>query len=89
MSKFWQSKGAAWAAFIVVLIFLVATFRHRSEWWMFIDVFFIFMAAFLNLVVTYVKNINRPVAMKLNNCAFVSGILFLISFFAEWAAFYF
>lgn len=88
MKKFFQSKGAAWAGFILVLIYLVVCFKSRmgTAWWMFTDIFFIFMAAFLNLVVCYIRNINRPVSDKLNTWAFVFGILFLVSVIGEWIA---
>ncbi len=88
MKRFFQSKGAAWAAFILVLIYLVATFKMRIAWWFYIDVFCIFMAAFLNLLVVYLRNINRFVAQKLNTWAFVFGLLFLFAFIGEWIAAY-
>lgn len=88
MKKFFQSKGAAWAAFILVLIYLVTTFKMRMAWWMYIDVFCIFMASFLNLMICYVRNINPPVAQKLNNWVFIFGILFVLAFIGEWCAFY-
>ncbi|MDE6805626.1 MAG: hypothetical protein K2J05_02340 [Muribaculaceae bacterium] len=52
------------------------------------DVFFIFMAAFLNLVVCYIRNINRPVAQTLNNWALIFGLLFIAAFIGEWIAVY-
>lgn len=88
MKKFFQSKASAWAAFIFVLIYLVATFKMRMAWWMYMDVFFIFMAAFLNLVVCYIRNINRPVAQTLNNWALIFGLLFIAAFIGEWIAVY-
>lgn len=83
MKQFFQSKGAAWAAFIFVLFYLVVTFKSRIAWWMFIDVFFIFMAAFLNLLMCYIRKINRPVADKLNTWTFIFGILFIFAFLGE------
>lgn len=88
MKKFLQSKVTAWAAFILVLIFLVCSFKSRIEWWMFIDVFFLFMAAFVNLVVCYIRNINSPVARMLNNWSLIFGLLFILAFIGEWIAAY-
>lgn len=89
MKKFFQSKGVAWAAFVCVLIYLVATFKSRMAWWMFIDVFFIFMATFLNLVMCYVRKVNRFVAKKLNTWTLVFGLLFILAFIGEWIALYY
>ena len=89
MKKFLQSKGAAWAAFIAVLVYLVVSFKSRmfTAWWMLIDVFCLFMATFLYLVIAYIRNVNRPVADKLNTWAFIFGVLFVIALFGEWIAF--
>ncbi len=90
MKKFLQSKAFAWIAFIVALAYLVMGFKSRSgiAWWAFIDVFFVFMAAFLNLVMCYVRNVNRIVADKLNTWVFVFGILFILAFIGEYIAIY-
>ena len=85
MKKFMQSKGAAWAAFILVLVYMVVTFRMRMfAWWMYIDVFFIFMSAFMNLLVCYLRKINSYVARKLNTWGFVFGLLFVVALVVEY-----
>lgn len=86
-----QSKQAAWLAFVLVLVYMVVTFKFRMEigWWMYIDIFFIFMAAFMNLLICYLRKINPFVARKLNTFAFLFGLLFLVALIAEWAIFLF
>ncbi|MDE5902165.1 MAG: hypothetical protein K2H21_02990 [Muribaculaceae bacterium] len=100
MKKFMQSKGAAWAAFILVLVYMVVTFRMRADlcskmdieggagWWMYIDMFFIFMSAFLNLLVCYLRNLNAYVARKLNTWSLVFGLLFVAALIGEYVALY-
>ena len=90
MKNFFSSKGAAWTAFILVLIYLVATFKSsvRIAWWAYADVFCIFMATFLNLVMSYIRKVNRIVAQKLNTWAFIFGMLFIVAFIAEWVAYF-
>lgn len=82
-----KSKTTAWLAFGLVILLLVLTFSMRTVWWAFIDVFFAFMAAFVNLVSVTVKKINPIVSNKLNTWTIVFGILFVIAFIGEWIAF--
>ena len=88
MKQALKSKVTAWAAFILVIIYLVCTFRMRMEWWAFIVVFCVFMAAFLNLSVSYLRTINRIIASKLNTWAIIFCILFVVAFVGEWIAMY-
>ena len=82
-----KSKGFAWLAFGVVILILVCTFTMRTVWWSFIDIFFMFMAAFINLVAVTVKNINPPVAAKLNRITIVMLVCWVLSLIGEWIAF--
>ncbi len=89
MTTFFRSKLFAWLAFALVIVLLVTTFKMRVEWWAFIDVFFAFMAAFINLVSVTVSKINPKVSGMLNTWTFIFCILFIIAFIGEWIAFSF
>ena len=88
MKKILRSKLTAWIAFAVVIVLLVVTFQIRTVWWAFIDIFFAFMAAFVNLVSVTVEKINPIVSRKLNFWTLVFCILFILAFIGEWIAFY-
>lgn len=87
MGSILKSKGTAWFALAVAIIVLVVTFRMRTVWWGFIDVFFMFMAAFVNVVSVSVSKINPIVARKLNTCALIFVVLWVVSLIGEWIAF--
>lgn len=84
MTKIFKSRLTAWLAFALVIVLLVVTFRVRTVWWAFIDIFFAFMAAFVNLVAVNVRRLNPVVSARLNTAAFIFGILFIVAFLAEW-----
>ncbi|MDE6812162.1 MAG: hypothetical protein K2J15_07430 [Muribaculaceae bacterium] len=88
MSKILNSKLTAWLAFGLVIILLVLTYAMRTVWWAFIDVFFAFMASFVNLVSVTVRKINPVVSGKLNTWTLIFCVLFVLAFVGEWIAFY-
>lgn len=87
MNKLFKSKGFAWLAFVVAIVILVSTFSLRTVWWSFIDVFFMFMAAFLNLVGVMIGSVNPAVSRKLNSIVLVFVVLWVLSLIGEWIAF--
>ena len=87
MNDLLKSKVFAWFAFAVVLIILVCTFSMRTVWWSFIDIFFMFMAAFINLVSVLIIKINPVVSKKLSRCTLVLIVLWILSLIGEWIAF--
>ncbi|MBD5295902.1 MAG: hypothetical protein HDS25_06240 [Bacteroides sp.] len=89
MTRFFRSKLFAWLAFALVIIMLVATFSVRTVWWGFIDIFFAFMAAFINLMAVILKKINPVVSRMLDKWTFIFCILFLLAFIGEWIAYSF
>lgn len=88
MKKSSVQKLSAWTGLIMVILFLIGTFKWRLSWWMFIDVFFWFMAAFACLVALYFSKANPAVAQKLNNISWVCVMLAIIAFGVEWALLY-
>lgn len=87
MKNFLNSKLTAWLAFGLVIVMIVVTFKMRTAWWAFSDIFFVFMATFINLVSVTVKKINPIVSNKLNTWTLIFGILFICAFIAEWIIF--
>ncbi|MDE5653847.1 MAG: hypothetical protein K2G75_05200 [Muribaculaceae bacterium] len=86
MTRFIRSKTFAWCAFLLVIVVLIATFSLRTAWWAFIDIFFIFMAAFVNLMAVTLKKINPAVGRMLNKWTLVFCVLWLLAFIGEWIA---
>lgn len=87
MTRFIKSKTFAWLAFAVVVILLVATFSMRPAWWAFIDIFFAFMAAFVNLMAVTLQKVNAVVSRILYKWVFIFCILWVIAFIGEWIAY--
>lgn len=85
--KFLRSKLFAWCAFALVIIFMGITFSFRPAWWAFIDLFFLFMASFINLCAVMIQKINPLVSQKLNPFVLIFLILFVIAFLGEWLAY--
>lgn len=86
MTQFFRTKLFAWLAFALVLIMICMTFTLRVQWWQFIDIFFAFMAAFINLVAVTVRRINPIVSKKLDFFSALFCILFILAFIGEWIA---
>lgn len=84
ITDIFKSKWTAWLAFVLVLAILVLTVIAHPKWWELIDIFFAFMAAFVNLVSVTLRKINPIVSSRLNTCTFIFLLLFIISFIAEW-----
>ncbi len=87
MTRFFRSKLFAWLAFALVIVMIVVTFEVRTAWWQFIDIFFAFMASFINVVAVTVKKINPVVSRMLDKWTAIFCILFILAFIGEWIAF--
>ena len=83
-----QSKACALGALVLVVLLIIFTFSMRKfAWWMFIDIFFFFMAAFNHLIALSIANLNQFASKKLDNLAMLMLILAVIAFIAEFVAF--
>lgn len=82
-----NSKAAAWGAMLLVLIIIFLTFQLRPAWWAFIDLFFMFMAAFCQLVAVYIKRLNPYVGKQMQVFAAIFGILMIVAFIGEYIAY--
>lgn len=87
MKHLLQSKTAAWCALILIVLIIVFTFTLRTQWWMFFDEFFLFMAVFCRLVSLYLMKFNPYVTKKLQSIAFLFLLLGIVAFIAEFIAF--
>ena len=87
MKRLTDSKVVAAAAFCIVIAYMVLTFRLRFAWWTFIDEFFAFMMVFTHLMALFLARFNPFVRRKLDTCAMVFGLLFIISLIAEFVIF--
>lgn len=88
MSGILKSKWTAWAGLIISLVVIVLSFSLEDPWWSVIDIFFIFLAAFLHLNALYITKFNSFAARKLERIAFWCVVLSLVAFVGEYIAFH-
>lgn len=81
-----SSKPAAWAAILLIAIVIAITFKLRTQWWCFIDIFFAFMMAFCHLTSLYLKRISVQASRQLEATAAVFGALFVAALIGEFVA---
>ena len=78
-----KSKATAWAAFALVVVFLVCTFRMRTQWWAFTNVFFLFLMAFSHAVALTIEPLNARASRKLDFAALVCAVLAVVALAVE------
>lgn len=83
MNKLLKSKLATVILLALIVLLIVFTFRLRTAWWMFCDIFFLFMMAFSHMMALSVQKISIPSAKKLDSAAMIFGILFVVALIAE------
>lgn len=86
MQNFIRSRGGAWCGMGLIVLVLIFTFSLRTAWWSFIDIFFLFMAAFAHLAASYLAKLNPYASKTLDSCAFWMLVLGIIAFIAEFIA---
>lgn len=79
-----------WAAIylLIVIIFIVVTFKMRQAWWCYFDIFFAFMAMFCHLMATIFQKLIPAEARRLDKIALGMIVATIISLIAEIIAFY-
>ena len=82
-----QSTLVAWIGLAIVVAVIVTTFRYRTAWWNFIDLFFAFMMVFCQLASLYIGRFNGYAGKTLRNIAFVCLILMILAFIGEYIAY--
>ena len=70
------------------MVAICLTFKFRTVWWQFIDVFFLFMAAFMQLLGLQFAKTIPAAAGKMRNIAMWCAILGIVAFIGEGIAFY-
>lgn len=83
MKKILKSKAMAWIVMLLVVVVIGITFRFRTHWWAFIDIFMAFMMCFCHLASLYLQKMSRIASAKMENAAFIFGLLTVISFLVE------
>ncbi len=83
MSKLFQSKKWVGVLLAVVILGICLTFTMRQVWWCFIDIFFFFMAAFLQLMSLIFAKASVKAAAKLQMIALVCLILAVLALVGE------
>jgi hypothetical protein len=83
MSKLFQSKKWVGVLLAVVILGICLTFTMRQVWWCFIDIFFFFMAAFLQLMSLILAKASVKAAAKLQMIALVCLILAVLALVGE------
>ena len=84
MKKLLNSAIAAFVLLVIIIIAIIYSFKVRTEWWMFIDIFCAFMGAFMHLMALVLSKMVPTVRRAFDNLACVFGILFVISFVVEY-----
>lgn len=83
MSSILKSKICAWICFAVVIAVIVFTYKMRTEWWCFIDLFFAYMMAFCHVIALTIAKYNQFASKKLEISAAVMGVLMILSLIGE------
>lgn len=70
---------------ILVIIFTFSL--RKAAWWMFIDIFFAFMAVFCHMMALTIERLNNVASAKLDKAALWMLILAVVAFIGEFVAF--
>ena len=81
--KIADSKTAAWMGFSLIIALAVLTFGLREAWWCFIDLFFLFMMAFLHVVALSIRKYNSIASRQLDSISGICGIFGVVALIAE------
>lgn len=83
ISKILNSKIFTYILLACTVATIILTFKMRTEWWMFIDIFFLFMAVFSHLMAQSIRKLIPASAKTLDKIALVIFILFIIALITE------
>ena len=73
---------------VLSVVYIIATFRMRTEWGMTFDMFFAFMAAFCHLMATLFTKMIPAESKRMDRIALAMFIIAVVSGVAELVAFY-
>ncbi|MCM1318974.1 MAG: hypothetical protein NC217_01165 [Muribaculaceae bacterium] len=83
-----KSKTFVALALLAVILIIAFTFKLRTEWWCFIDVFCFFMAAFIQLMALTLGAKIPSAGRKFSLIALIMFIAGIIAFIGEGIAWY-
>lgn len=83
ISKILGSKLFTYIMLAITVVAIIFTFKIRTEWWMFIDIFFLFMAVFSHLMAQSIKKLIPASAKTLDKIALILFIVFFIALTTE------
>ncbi len=89
MKRVLRSTPLAFGALLLVMLILVLSFKLRSYWWSYFDIFFAFMMVFCHLIALMFAKINARASARLDFIALICGILTVVGFVVEWVLFRF
>lgn len=81
--KLLTSKLWAVIYLLIIVVVIIATFKMRTEWWSYFDIFFAFMAAFCHFMATLFKKIIPAESRRLELIALGMVGLMVISVIGE------
>lgn len=73
---------------LVVVVLIVVTFKTRTYWWCYFDIFFAFMAAFCHLMSRLIERIIPAESVRLDKIALWMTIAMVVALVAESVALY-
>jgi hypothetical protein len=83
VNKILKSRLVSILALVIVVLYIIITFRLITEWWLIIDKFFAYMAAFAHFAALYMEKFSFKAYKKLDKVAFWCTIIFVISLVVE------
>lgn len=82
-TKFFKTKTFAIIYQAITIAIIVCTFKMRTIWWTYFDIFFLFMASFTNLMALSISKLIPSSAKLLEKISFAMLILFIIALITE------
>ncbi len=77
-----KSKIAALITLVILIAIVITIAILHAPWWLFIGLFFAYMAVFSNLVALYIAPRNPYAGRTLIKCTYIFAALFIVSFIA-------
>ena len=87
--KLLTSKLWAVIYLLIIIVVIIATFKMRTEWWSYFDIFFAFMATFCHFIATLFARIIPAESRRLDLIALGMLGMMVISLVGELIAIFF
>lgn len=86
--KLLTSKLWAMIYLLIVVVIIIATFKMRTQWWCYFDIFFAFMTAFCHFIATLFAKLIPAEAIRLEKIALGMAVAMVVSLIGEIIAIY-